>query len=658
MRNNKMFKFSSLVLLVFVLWACDDSKINTDYSELKKSSVKDAPLSKTSNSHLATYIKNGIRLRLAGFDSPITLLVEAVGDNDVASSSFSTTNVHEIGVDEADRLKYDGEYLYQVNQQGYQSGSGRIDNSIRILKTNAAKGTAQLVSQILNDSEDLQVSDIFLRPDSEQLISIKNTQYYSWITVLSEDDWQWNSGKTEIQLYDVQTPENPTEQWKIEIEGNLEGSRRIGNMLYLVTRYVPNIELLNYGANTNEEKAANELLILNTPLSDLLPHFQTNDGAVRSLVDVEDCLVADGTENIEGYADIITLSAIDLDSMELTSATCLNANVQGIYSSTNGFYIGGSANEPWFGFPSFTAIHKFELTETSIEYKASASLAGSLGWGDPSFRMSEYQNNLRIVTSSFNQTKNRLEHHLTILREDGSRQLQTIASLPNNDNPEPIGKPGEDIFSVRFTNNRAYIVTFERIDPLYVIDLAQPENPVIAGALEIPGFSRYLHPLSSDWLLGIGNEVIGGRQEGVKLELYDIRDIGAPVVKNTLVFGQAGSRTEATSDLRSISLLNVNEQQKRLAFPIDIWHQQEGSSFNQWKESGLFLFDINTTNTNEMNVTFAGKMVVESANEDQNYPLNSGIGRSKLHDNAVFYLHGNQIFSSLWGQWELQNGPY
>jgi len=656
-----MIKFSSLAasVVLFLLTGCNqsDESVNTDYSMLKRSTVKDSPLSNVSNHDFSHYVKNGIRLRLIDQRFTIALAEAASTSGQSNSSNFSTTNVHEIGVDEADRIKYDGEYLYQVNQPTFQSDANNINNDIRILKTDTVNATVEQVGKIVNESSDVLVSDIFLRTETQQLISQKNTQYYSWDTALVESDWSWNNGKVEIQIYDIQTPEAPLEQWKIEIEGNLEGSRRVGNMLYLVTRYVPNNGSINYSATSDEEKIANEKIILNTPISDLLPHYQTNDGAIRSLVQAQDCLIAEAQDENEGFADIITFSAIDLDAQQVLSATCLNANVQGIYSSASGFYIGGSEISSWFDFSSFTAIHKFDISAGSIEYKASTSLPGTLGWSDSSFRMSENQGDLRIVTSYRNSNFS-FEHRLSILRDDGSNQLQLVSTLPNETNPAAIGKPGEDIFAVRFTENRAYIVTFQQVDPLYVIDLSQAESPMIAGELEIPGFSRYLHPLSDDWLLGIGNEVINGRTEGVKVELFDLRDMSNPLVKNKLVFGENNSYTEASFDLRSISLLEIDQQQIRLAFPIEVAEKQTSSSFGQWKEGGLFLFGINSDNNNETTLSFAGKMSVETVNQNQSYPLNSGMGRSKLHDNAIFYLRGNQFYSTLWGNWESLNGPF
>ena len=50
------------------------------------------------------------------------------------------------------------------------------------------------------------------------------------------------------------------------------------------------------------------------------------------------------------------------------------------------------------------------------------------------------------------------------------------------------------------------MVTFRQTDPLYVIDLADPTNPVVTGELKIPGYSAYLHPVGDGLLLGVGQD--------------------------------------------------------------------------------------------------------------------------------------------------------
>ena len=654
----KHFSYGAPFLLL-VLGSCgnSDPEVNIDYSNLKQSTVSDKPLVNASSNSFERYIKNGVRLRLTTQTYPENLTLGAADDTSAPAARFSSTNVHELGVDEADRTKYDGDYLYQV-EQGQYTLDGKSNNGIRILKADSQLATANYVTSIENDSDGLQAKDIYLRPDAQQLISIKKTELFNWIGVFIDADWYWQSGKTQIDLYDIANPEQPSEQWSIEIEGNLEGSRRVDNMLYLVTRYIPDIEDINYTAETDQEKRENERVILDTPMSDLLPHYQTNNGAIRPLVSANDCLVSEQVDSDEGYADIVTLSAINLDTQQVSSSHCLNLSVQGIYSSTTGFYIGGSSQNARSDSTGYTALHKFDLTGEDIIYKASASIPGYLGWRNPSFRMSEYNNDLRIITSVYSTSSGSPEHQLRVLREDGTNQLHTLSTLPNDTLTAPIGKPNEEIFAVRFSGERAYVVTFERIDPLYVIDLSDHEMPSIAGELELPGFSRYLHALSDDWLLGIGTEVNDGALGGVKVELYDIRDISNPIAKDKLVYGDTGSYTEVNNDLRSLTILTMPDQSQRLAIPILIREIDPETGYSPWKESNLYMFDIGVAPDQSRTLNFVGKLAGEMASSEISYPTHYRGTRSTIHDNAIYYLYGNQYYSAFWGDTESSSGPY
>ena len=112
--------------------------------------------------------------------------------------------------------------------------------------------------------------------------------------------------------------------------------------------------------------------------------------------------------------------------------------------------------------------------------------------------------------------------------------------------------PGERIYAVRFTGQTAYMVTFRQVDPLFVIDLSQPDKPLVKGELKIPGFSNYLHPISSTQLIGVGYDAaeIEGRAvtTGVKLSLFDVADPSRPLELDSKVLGARGSSSLATSD--------------------------------------------------------------------------------------------------------------
>lgn len=100
--------------------------------------------------------------------------------------------------------------------------------------------------------------------------------------------------------------------------------------------------------------------------------------------------------------------------------------------------------------------------------------------------------------------------------------------------------PDESIMSTRFVGDTAYMVTFEQVDPLFVIDLSMPTAPRIAGELKVPGFSRYLQPLDEGFILGIGRDADPetGRTRGLKVSLFDVRDPAAPREVGTFLVDQ------------------------------------------------------------------------------------------------------------------------
>ena len=183
--------------------------------------------------------------------------------------------------------------------------------------------------------------------------------------------------------------------------------------------------------------------------------------------------------------------------------------------------------------PRSTLVHL--LARDSFEYLGSESVEGELySGGNADFRISESDGVLRLVTTEWTgDPEDAFTHRLfTLAPDETAPELDVLGSLGDDPNTR-IGKPNEDLYGVRFMGDRAYMVTFERIDPLYVIDLSDPSQPSIVGELEVPGFSDLLHEVSDDLLLGLGSS----DRFFPKLELYNISDVTLPVSQGLVELG-------------------------------------------------------------------------------------------------------------------------
>lgn len=664
--------------------------VNTDYSSLSLAGPSAEPLRLHDVETFEGYVKNGLRLRVNNGnydrDNSNSGAPEAVADNSAGggNGNFSQTNVHVLGVDEADRVKYDGEHLFIAKSPYYSywrfAQSTDIDNAgatapeeslqgIRILSTDPAQAEASAVTEINfpDNRENGALAELYLQSDdqsgSRELVAISDIYTQSSSSggqgdvqiepmSLSEDYWgYWGNQNSLIELFDVSSPVNPALVWSLELDGHLINSRKIGSVIYLVTGYEPQLSGLVAWPENEQQRQDNERLIANASMAELLPKYRVDGGDAQPLVTEDNCLLPREVAANEGYASLVTVSAFDLESRVLVSSVCLNAQTQGLYASATSLYLGTAAG-PWR--ERETGLHKFGLEKGQIDYRGTGKVAGSLGWSDPSFRMDEQNGYLRVVTSRFTQTGSK--HQLNVLREQqDSDELAIVATLPNELEPAPIGKPNEDIYAVRFLGNRAFIVTFERIDPLYVLDLTDNENPRIAGELEIPGFSTYLHPVGEDYLVSVGQEVgVEGWAQGIKVELFDVRDIANPQSLDRHVVGGEGSWSDALYDLRAFNFLKVGDDQLRFTLPITRRESYE------WLDSGLHLYEVNGLTGEQAELNVVGAMIAETNQGEPGYyhPLQAGNGRSRMHGEAVYYVHGNQVWSSFWSSPDQVDGPF
>lgn len=190
--------------------------------------------------------------------------------------------------------------------------------------------------------------------------------------------------------------------------------------------------------------------------------------------------------------------------------------------------------------------------------------------------------------------------------------------------------PGERIYSVRFMGEKAYMVTFRQIDPLYVIDLSNPQNPNVLGFLKIPGVSDYLHPYDENHVIGVGRDATeDGRMQGMKLSLFDVSDVSNPREISKYMIGERGTNSEALNDHKAFLF---SREKNLLVIPVQV---SEGGNWNAYQ--GAYVFHIDTAS----GISLKGKIThTEGAALEDNYRYDyaSRIRRSLYIDDVLYTL--------------------
>lgn len=604
-------------------------------------------LSKPGESAVSLYLKNGVYANLLGsvFQSVTDAAPPAA---ESSGGGFSTTNTQEQGVDEADRIEYNGSHLFVATQPVWSFDSV-TPAGVRVLQRNDDFSLTE-VNRLELTEENTNVSGMYL---SNSHLSVVSSGYpmmgLAEISILPIN----TSDHIDLSIYDVSTPAEAEMASDIDIDGWLIGSRRIDDQIYLISAYRPTYEGLDKIPESDEEKIDSYNQIQASSTQDLIPKITIN-GNESPLFTAEECYIPERAEDDDGYAQLLSVTKIDVNNPEQFESLCIAAYADLTYMSTENLYL---TAQLW---PN-TAIHKVSIGE-NLDYQASGEVTGQLGWrGNPQLRMSEADGYFRVVTSDYSEEEP--VHSLSIFEQSGTA-LNEVAKLPNEQQPAAIGKPGEDIYAVRFIQDKAYVVTFERIDPLYVIDLADNTAPSVAGSLEIPGFSSYLHPMENGYLLGVGQDVTAPAgtgpmpvepvtTNGMKVSLFDVSDPANPTELTSIT--RENTYTPVEYDYRALSVLKTGDQYQ-FAMPTETWGESDdGTGITIWSShSRLMMMDVNAASgQGSLTITYE----LEAPSDPEVY-IYSGEDRSVIHGEHVYYIHGDQVWHSLWRADSAVNGPY
>lgn len=672
------------------------SQSSVNYFNLISPPHNEKPLALANEADFIKYIKNGIRLQLERsynesfypqlLDSTPRTPPPPFPELVSIESRLSQRNEHRAGIDEGDYAKYDGAHWFvsQVPEYGRDS-DGRLPR-IQILKTNANVPTLEVIGEISLDEEQGDLTELYLLQQqagtTTHLAAIQNL----WGDVdlalpsspffMGYSFWYWPGPKNtqiSVQLIDVKDPKAPATDWNIKIDGSLIESKKINNILYLVTRYDSWLDGL---ANVYENQLAsvrdsNENILTEATVEDLLPSFQI--GSNKQLLTTQ-CFVQEGIQNNNGFNRLVYVTAIDLLNKKLISSQCLNSGVETLHISTSALYLTGTifnntpagTGEEWerpSGYNYYdtfegdkTVVHKFTLNESGTEYSATGIVPGYL-WGgsNAESHLHEYEGTLRIITSSWGDNT---QHQLSLL-EESNGELLTIAQLPNLARPDSIGKTGEKVHSVRFDANYAFITSPKKTDPIYVVNLSNKLDPKNLGSIAALGFEAYLHPINENYMLTFGRENTFGKNKGIKIEIVNVGKDELKVV-DSLVLGSQKSFSEILNNLHALSILRVNENQLRISIPIERYDQvgQFLPIKELWKYSGLQLLEVNGLSGNNASLANAGVVTAEEKSSFKGEPIyRQGSSRSVLHDDAVFFFYNNNFWAADWSLPEQASGP-
>jgi hypothetical protein len=326
------------------------------------------------------------------------------------------------------------------------------------------------------------------------------------------------------------------------VEGQVTAGRLAGGAVRLVLQtQTPTALEMVMPQMPNGEAAAeaqNRAAIERSTIDDWLPARIAADGGRTPLVP------CDAMYHPAEFSGFSTLSVLTITGgLDSLSAVGLAAAGGVTYASPSSLYVATSAFDQG---AQHTDLHRFDIaTDGPATYLASGRVPGTaIG----QYAMSEHEGDLRIATTTEGPTDvtvpacppNADCAVPPVGRGDGSSSRVTVLRTSGpalTKVGEVVGLgPTERITGVRFDGTRAYVVTFRRTDPLYVLDLTDPTAPKVLGELKVTGFSDYLHPVGDDLVLGVGSEATDdGRVTGAKIALYDTSDPTNPVELDRLL---------------------------------------------------------------------------------------------------------------------------
>ncbi len=533
------------------------------------------------------------------------------GTPSAEAGSYSTTNIQVEGVDEADFVKNDGKYIYIAS-----------DNKIVIVNAYPSESMS-IISEINLTG---YANNIYVNGD--KLIIFLNSGYY----------YGNSDTGTSILIYNIEERSNPVLENTIEASGYYVESRMIGDYVYLISnKYVNNNgPIVYYSEGVKQEMPISNVYYFDTPYSNymfsIISSVDVNSGELNSkayLTDYASSIYVSQNNLFLTYTKYPDQSEYQIGIVKDIFLTILPADkkdkINTLLDSDKTYYEKYSeAQKVVYDYSATltgnekqdfdsslmqkledyskennkerTVIHKINIEQGEISYITRGDVPGHVL---NQFSMDEFNGNFRIATTSGDFWQGESLNNLYVLNKD----LNLIGSV------DGLAK-GEKIYSARFMGERAYIVTFKKVDPLFVIDLSNPSNPEVLGYLKITGYSDYLHPYDETHLIGIGKEAVAAADEliaqrnldfawyqGVKVSLFDVSDFNNPKEVAKIEIGDRGTNSDALYDHKAVLF---DKEKGILVLPIQLYEVNKSqdnlqdNTYGEFKWQGAYVLNVNT----------------------------------------------------------------
>jgi uncharacterized secreted protein with C-terminal beta-propeller domain len=537
-------------------------------------------------------------------------------------TDYSTTNIQVAGVDEADIVKTDGTYIYTLSTveryYGYYEDVADDDSdegSILVIAKAHPAVDAEIVSQTRLGT--FNPSEMFIEGDRLLIFGytyeeipmpeprVAGAPAASGASVDMIYPYPYRTTLTTAVIYDISDCSDPEKVRTVDFEGSYLTSRKIGSDVYFVMNSYPRWDILPAEGGFITPEAVNSLI----------PVYRDSAEVTLLAGDEPEFEPACGCEDV-GYFDpiqaerFVTLASIpmDDDDGEIVKEVIMGSG-ENVYASLENLYVaesiwpywgmrtleasdGGDVSEP----TQRTVIHKFNLDNGAISYQGNGEVPGYIL---NQFSMDEHNDYFRIATTVGRQSRSgsTTSNNVYIL-DSGLERAGEIEDIA----------PGESIYSARFLGDRGYLVTFKKIDPFFVIDLSDPNNPRILGKLKIPGYSDYLHPYDDNHIIGIGKDTVEAEEsfgdfawyQGVKMAVFDVTDVSNPVELHKVIIGDRGTNSEALYDHKAFLF---DRGKNLLVLPITLAEipdsVKEGARSNQHGDfvyQGAYVYDLTLEN--------------------------------------------------------------